>query len=144
MIEHKFHLVTPKDALWIWPEIEPLINKGLEHSSGEAEAEAFFLPIYQGQQQLWVGLDGTKGPIPTVLITEVLRFPIKTAMYVHVWATRSGYDYDPWVKAFEAVKDSARTNGCEYIEARARKGLAKKLVTRDGWTEKQTVITTEL
>ena len=144
MIEHKFHLVTPKDALWIWPEIEPLINKGLEHSSGEAEAEAFFLPIYQGQQQLWVGLDGTKGPIPTVLITEVLRFPIKTAMYVHVWATRSGYDYDPWVEAFEAVKDSARTNGCDYIEARARKGQAKKLVTRDGWTEKQTVITTEL
>ncbi len=65
-------------------------------------------------------------------------------MYIHIWATKSGYDYDPWMEAFEEIKDSARVNGCDFVEARARKGLAKKLTTRNGWTEKQTVITTTL
>ena len=144
MTEHKYHLAMPKDVLYLWQDVAPLINKGLKHSSGEADAEVFFLPIYQGQQQLWIGLDGTKGPVPSVLITEVLRYPLRTAMYVHVWATRSGYDYDPWVKAFEEVKDSARVNGCDFIEAGARKGLAKKLITKSGWTSKKIIVTTEL
>ena len=144
MTVHKFHLATPKEAIYLWPDVAPLINKVIEHSSGEIDAETFFLPIYQGQQQLWIGLDGTKGPVPSVLITEVLRYPLKTALYVHVWATRSGYDYDPWVKAFEEVKAAARVNGCDFVEARARKGLAKKLITQSGWTEKQTIVTTEL
>ena len=134
----------PKDVIYLWPDVEPLITKGLEHTNGEAAADFFFLPIYQGQQQLWIGLDGNKGTIPAVIVSEVLRFPLKTALYIHIWSTKSGYDYDPWMEAFEEIKDSARVNGCEYIEARARKGLAKKLKTHHGWTEKQTVITTQL
>jgi hypothetical protein len=144
MTEHKYHLAMPKDVLYLWQDVAPLINKGLKHSSGEADAEVFFLPIYQGQQQLWIGLDGNKGTIPAVIVSEILRYPLKTAMYIHIWATESGYDYDPWMEAFEEIKDSARVNGCDFVEARARKGLAKKLTTRNGWTEKQTVITTTL
>jgi len=141
----KFHLVQPQDVIYLWPEIKPLINKVLEHSNAEADAEVFFLPIYQDQQQLWIGLDSDKkGEIPCVLITEVLQYPLKTSMFVHVWATASGHDYTPWVEAFEEVKDFARVNSCEFVEARARKGLAKKLVKESGWKEHQIIVTTEL
>ena len=144
MTEHKFHLAMPKDLPYVWPDVEPLITKCLKHNSGEAEADLFFLPIYQGQQQLWIGLNDNKGSIPSIVITEVIRYPLKSVLYGHIWATKSGQDYGPWVQAFEEIKDSARINGCDFVEARARKGLAKKLVTQSGWTEKQTIVTTQL
>jgi len=132
------HLVPPKDLPYIWPQVASLINKGLPHTYGEIDAEVFFLPIYTGQQHLWVGIENDT--IDMVLIAEVLPYQLKTSLFIHVWATKSGRDFEPWMECFDSIKNFAKINGCDYIEARVRKGLAKKLK----WTDKHSIVTLEL
>ena len=131
-------LVQPKDVLYIWPEISYLINKGLSHSNGEIDAESFFLPIYTGQQYLWVGLED--GKLESALICEVLRYQLRTSLFIHVWVTRSGRDYEPWMEHWDSIINFAKINSCDFIEAKVRKGLAKKLK----WTDKHSIVTLEL
>ena len=69
------HLIPPKDVPYIWPEVAHLINKGLSHSNGEIDAESFFLPIYTGQQYLWLGIE--EGSINSVLVCEVLKYQLR-------------------------------------------------------------------
>ena len=131
-------LVQPKDVLYIWPEISYLINKGLSHSNGEIDAESFFLPIYTGQQYLWVGLED--GKLESVLVCEVMRYQLRTSLFIHVWVTRSGRDYEPWMEHWDSIINFAKINSCDFIEAKVRKGLAKKLK----WTDKHSLVTLEI
>ena len=131
-------LIQPKDVPYIWPEIAHLINKGLSHSNGEIDAESFFLPIYTGQQYLWVGLED--GKLESVLVCEVMRYQLRTSLFIHVWVTRSGRDYEPWMEHWDSIINFAKINGCDFIEAKVRKGLAKKLK----WTDKHSLVTLEI
>jgi len=132
------HLIQPKDVPYIWPEVAYLINKGLSHSNGEADADSFFLPIYTGQQYLWIGFD--EGDINSALVCEVLKYPLRTSLFIHIWATRSGRDYEKWMSKWPSITNFAKINGCDFIEAKVRKGLAKKLK----WTDKHSLVTLEL
>ena len=131
-------LIQPKEVPYIWPEISYLINKGLSHSNGEIDAESFFLPIYTGQQYLWVGLED--GKLESVLVCEVMRYQLRTSLFIHVWVTRSGRDYEPWMEHWDSIINFAKINGCDFIEAKVRKGLAKKLK----WTDKHSLVTLEI
>ena len=132
------HLIPPKDLPYIWSEVAPLINKAVAHSNHETDAECFFLPIYTGQQYLWVGIENNQ--INSALVCEVLKYPFKTALFIHVWSTRSGKDYEPWMEHWSSITDFAKINGCDFIEAKVRKGLAKKL----NWTDKHSLVTLQL
>ena len=132
------HLIQPKDLPYIWPEVASLISKGLAHSNHETNADAFFLPIYTGQQYLWVGLEGNQ--INSALVCEVIRYPLRTSLFILSWSTRSGKDYEPWMEHWDSITNFAKINGCDFIEAKVRKGLAKKLK----WTNKHSYVTLEL
>ena len=126
----------------MWPEAAEIINKGLTHSNGEVNADSFFYPIYAGKQYLWVGYD-TEAEVPeveAVLIGEIIKYPLKTSLFIHVWATKSGYDYEPWMNLWDSITNFAKINGCDFIEAKVRKGLAKKLK----WTDKHSLVTRQL
>ena len=131
-------LIEGKDLPYIWAEVAPLINKGLSHSLGESDAESFFLPIYTGQQYLWIGIEN--GLLDLVLVCEVLRYQLRTSLFIHVWATSSGQDYEPWMEHWKSIINFAKINGCDFIEAKVRKGLAKKLK----WTDKHSLVTLEI
>jgi len=132
------HLIQPKDLPYIWPEVAALINKGLAHSNHETNADSFFLPIYTGQQYLWVGLEDNQ--INSALVCEVIRYPLRTSLFILAWSTRSGKDYEPWMEHWDSITNFAKINGCDFIEAKVRKGLAKKLK----WTDKHSYVTLEL
>ena len=131
-------LVQPKHLPYIWPDVADLISKGIVHSNNETTADAFFLPIYTGQQYLWIGLEDIN--INSALVCEVLRYTLRTSLFIHVWSTRSGKDYEPWMEHWSSITDFAKINGCDFIEAKVRKGLARKLK----WTDKHSLVTLEL
>ncbi len=135
-------LIEPRDLPYMWPEAAEIINKGLAHSNGEVNADSFFLPIYTGRQYLWVGYDtdAEEAEIEAVLIGEIIKYPLKTSLFILVWATKSGHDYEPWMNLWDSITNFAKINGCDYVEAKVRKGLAKKLK----WTDKHSHVTLQL
>ena len=78
--------------------------------------------------------------IEAVLIGEIVKYPLKTSLFIHVWATKSGHDYEPWMSLWDSITNFAKVNGCDFVEAKVRKGLAKKLK----WTDKHSLVTLEL
>ena len=135
-------LIESKDLPYMWPEAAEIINKGLAHSNGEVNADSFFYPIYVGKQYLWVGYDtdAEEAEVEAILIGEIIKYPLKTSLFIHVWATKSGYDYEPWMNLWDSITNFAKINGCDFIEAKVRKGLAKKLK----WTDKHSIVTLQL
>ena len=135
-------LIKPKELPYVWPEAVEIIEKGLSHSNGEVDADSFFSPIYTGRHYLWLGhdTDAEVAEVEMALIGEIVRYPIKTSMFIHVWATKSGQDFEPWINNFDNIIDFAKINGCDFIEAKVRKGLAKKLK----WTDKHSLVTLKL
>ena len=134
--------MTPKYLTYCWPEAAEVIKKGLTHSNGEVDADSFFLPIYTGRQYLWLGYDtdAKEAEVEMALIGEILRYPLKTSFFIHVWATKSGQDFEPWMNNFDNIINFAKINGCDFIEAKVRKGLAKKLK----WTDKHSLVTLQI
>ena len=132
-------LIQPKELPYVWPEAVEIINKGLSHSNGEVDADSFFSPIYTGKHYLWLGhdTDVEVAEVEMALIGEIIRYPIKTSLFIHVWATKSGQDFEPWINNFGNIIHFAKINGCDFIEAKVRKGLAKKLK----WTDKHSLVT---
>ena len=135
-------LIQPKDLPYVWPEAAEVIEKGLSHSNGEVDADSFFLPIYTGKQYLWLGhdTDAEFAEVEMALVGEILRYPLKTSLFIHAWATKSGRDFEPWIKNFDNIIHFAKINGCDFIEAKVRKGLAKKLE----WDDKHSLVTLQI
>tara|TARA_R100001594_G_scaffold23247_1_gene45119 strand:+ start:268 stop:675 length:408 start_codon:yes stop_codon:yes gene_type:complete len=131
-------LVHPKDVPPIWQEVKPLIDKALVKSDPSYNALDYLTLILNKTCTLWIGLDNNE--IKSALVCEILTLPRTKALAIHVWATKSGYDYEPWMKLFDNIEEFGRLNGCTLIEVTVRKGLAKKL----NWNNKYSVLTKQL
>ena len=132
-------LVPPKEVVTIWPEIEPLINKSFTNSTEDIEASDFLIPILQGVAFLWVGSKDEQD-IDAVLLAEPKKHPRQTSLFIHAWSTKSGHEGEDFYTFFEEIENFGRINGCNFIEAKVRKGLAKKL----NWTNKHSLVTKNL
>ena len=131
-------LVPAKDVPKIWNELEPLIDKSLSYSTEELEAFDFLIPILQGRVFLWVGIE--EDEIETVFICEPQQHATQTSLFIHSIATKSGHGYENWHPLLEDIKNFAKINGCDFIEAKVRKGLAKKLK----WDDTHSYVTLKL
>ena len=131
-------LVPPNDVVSIWQEVEPLIDKALSYATEELYASDFLVSILQGTKFLWIGTEESE--IQSVLILEPIKHPRNVSLFIHVWSTKSGYEGDDWFSFWKEIENFGRINGCDFIEAKARKGLAKKL----NWTNKHSLITKKL
>ena len=50
----KAQIVQPEDVAYIWDQVAPLLEKGKEHSEGEAEPDDFLEALTHGDMQLWI------------------------------------------------------------------------------------------
>ena len=124
----------------VWHLIKPLIDKALDHSLGERMASDMLEDLMNDQLWLLAGID-EQGDLAGVLVAEEIVHPQKKELYVHAWATQTGYGFDDWVELFEqSLLEIANDNGCHYISSNCRKGLAKKMTTKRGWNESYSVI----
>ena len=131
-------LVPPKDVPSIWNEVKPLIDKAFSHSTEKAEAFDYLIPILQGNIFLWIGVSGDE--IETVFICEPQQHNRQTSLWIHGIATKSGHGYEDWHPLLEDIKNFAKINGCDFIEAKVRKGLTKKL----NWNHTHSYVTLTL
>ena len=133
------HLVPPKDVPNLWAEIQPLIDKALVHSEEGVTAEDLLPAITDGRAYLWIVVNGYD--IESVCLGELVDYPRKKSFFIHSWATKSGHDYKEVMATFEdSVIAFAKLNGCDFIEAKVRKGLARKLK----WNDKHSHVTLTL
>ena len=123
-----------------WYHILPLIQKALDHSLGEQLASDMLQPLMNDELWLLAGID-EQGDLAGVLVAEEIVHPQKKELYVHAWATVTGYGFDDWVDIFEqSLLEIAQDTGCHYISSMCRKGLAKKMSTKRGWIDTHSVI----
>ena len=124
-----------------WHLILPLIQKALDHNLGERIASDMLEQLMNDELWLLSGID-EQGDLAGVLVAEEIVHPQKKELYVHAWATVTGYGFDDWVDLFEqSLLEIANDTGCHYISSMCRKGLAKKMTTQRGWNDKYSVIT---
>ena len=123
-----------------WHHIKPLIDKALAHSLGERLASDMLQDLMNDLLWLLAGID-EQGDLAGVIVAEEIVHPQKKELYVHAWATVTGYGFDDWVDLFEqSLLDIAQDTGCHYISSMCRKGLAKKMSTKRGWIDTHSVI----
>ena len=135
-------LVPPNEVPTVWIEVKPLIDKALAHSPEGADANDMLRPIINGRCFLWIVVDGDD--IESVCFGEFTGYPSKKGFHIHGWATKSGHDFDLVMETFnDSVVDFAEVNGCDFIEAKIRKGLVKKLKTLN-WNDTHSYATLTL
>ena len=123
-----------------WHHIKPLIDKALAHSLGERLASDMLQDLMNDLLWLLAGID-EQGDLAGVIVAEEIVHPQKKELYVHAWATVTGYGFDDWVELFEeSLMQIAQDSGCHYISSMCRKGLAKKMTTKRDWSDKYSVI----
>tara|TARA_R100000152_G_C6718977_1_gene145273 strand:+ start:143 stop:553 length:411 start_codon:yes stop_codon:yes gene_type:complete len=112
-------------VLKVWGKVEPLVTKALKHNDGEMFSNDVLKSLLEKEYILWVGVQGKE--ILMAVVAEMVEYPRKKALNIITWGTKSGYDYELWMKEFYKIEHFAKVNGCSFIEAGTRKGLAKKL-----------------
>ena len=123
-----------------WHHIKPLIDKALAHSLGERLASDMLQDLMNDLLWLLAGID-EQGDLAGVIVAEEIVHPQKKELYVHAWATQTGYGFDDWVEPFEqSLLEIANDTGCHYISTMCRKGLAKKMSEKRGWIDTHSVI----
>jgi len=135
----KVALVSPDDISIVWDDVVGFIDLALKHSEGELISDDLILPLNNGQQNLWVALEG--GEIIAAMITEIIPHPRKRVLRVITIGAKDGHGMDKWYDFLPAVEGFALNNGCSSLEAWTRKGMARKL---KDWTHHYMVITKQL
>ena len=120
-----FTLVNPEDIPNIWADIQPLVEKALDHSEGNMNTYDALRLLLNGRQQLWVGY--TESSIDCAGITEIIPYPRHKILRIITFSTKSGHDLDLWRTQLGAVEEFGIACGCTRLEAWTRKGLAEKL-----------------
>ena len=104
-----------------WHHILPLIQKALDHSLGEQLASDMLEDLMNDQLWLLAGID-EQGDLAGVIVAEEIVHPQKKELYVHAWATQTGYGFDDWVELFEqSLLGIATDTGWHYISSMCRK-----------------------
>ena len=132
------YFIPPQDLPNVWHDVKPLINKALEHASGEIMSSDILELLLEQRQILLVGVDDKKLEMATV--GEIVNYPKKRIFRVITLATKSGHDYEKWNEYIPLVEDFAKQHGCVALEAWTRKGLARKL----DWDNEYSVITKQI
>ena len=133
------YLIHPEDVPAKWHEIKPLIDKALARCAEDVNGNDLLPSILDRRAYLWLVTDGTN--LESVCLGEFCEYPRKKSFYIHAWATKSGHKYDEGMATFnDTVVNFAKINGCDFIEAKVRKGLAKKLK----WDDQHSLVTLTL
>ena len=136
----RIETIHPWQLPRVWHILRPIIDKALDHSLGEQLASDMLEQLMNDELWLLTGID-EQGDLAGVLVAEEIVHPQKKELYVHAWATQTGYGFDDWVELFEqSLLDIAQDTGCHYISSMCRKGLAKKMSTKRGWIDTHSVI----
>ncbi len=124
--------VEPQSIDVVWPQIAPMVRRGLRHGAGDSITEEQILhELYAGQMELWAVHDGEE--IIAGLVLQIIQRSKGPALIV---IFQAGRDFARWSERVNSlIRDYADLIGAYTVEAVCRKGAAKWLKEL-GWTEK--------
>tara|TARA_R110000824_G_scaffold77850_3_gene196730 strand:- start:102 stop:632 length:531 start_codon:yes stop_codon:yes gene_type:complete len=127
-------VLSPKDVPKVWGRAKELIAKAEPFSDGEWKADDFFLPLVDGEMQLWIGV--ANGELILSAITEVAFHPRKKVLRV-VAIGGSGL-LDRLDKTYAAIESFGVQCGCTAVEICATRKWGR--ILKD-WDETGVVLT---
>ena len=92
----RIETIHPWQLPRVWHILRPIIDKALVHSLGEQLASDMLEDLMNDELWLLTGIDA-QGDLAGVLVAEEIVHPQKKELYVHAWATVTGYGFDDWV-----------------------------------------------
>jgi hypothetical protein len=120
-------LLTPTQALNLWPFIKEPLESALSHGCNETSLTEWVSRVLNYQAQLW--LHRPDGERFTVGLTQFLQYSnYKT---LHIVAVGGNGLLEDLKDAIAPIEDFARKNGCKAVEQWGRRGWAKTLTTMD-------------
>ena len=121
---------------YVWPQILPMIEKGLSHGQGDTyDSDTIYRDILEGKSSLWVVHEGED--VQAGVVFTVITHPKAKKVFVEILA---GKNMESWVDQLEGLlSDYKDLIGASCIEASCRKGLAKRLSNR-GWKTKAIIM----
>ena len=137
----------------VWDEVAPLVDKTIDRTNNYVNTSEYLNAIIEGTTNLCIGLDKkfsgdfkelNKGDIKMALLCDVVSYTRVKILHINIWVTKTGHDYDHWMKQFETIENFGRDHGWSIVTALARKGLSKKLRSISNWTEQSTLLTKQL
>lgn len=112
-------LLERHHVLDAWREVEPLIQRALDHSVGEFDKYDILKFILSEEMRLWVATDGPT--LKGITVTQVIHFPRYRACQVVLMAGNDAFT--SWFKdMMQAVEHWARSMGCVRIQEAGRPG----------------------
>ena len=132
-------IVHPYNLPQIWHKVKPLIDKPFQYNNGEIISTELLQGLMTDDLTLLVGHE--KEEIEGAIVTDFNIHPQKKELFILTWAVKDWKGYDKWAELFEeALIGLALDNGCHYMSAWCRKGLAKKMVDLHGWTHSHSIV----
>jgi hypothetical protein len=131
-------LVSPSEVPLIWQKVLPGIERAMVYSDSIYAGEDFYKDLVSGFSDLWVIEE--EGEVIAHSITQILRYPRMTFLRILTAEGKSKgmpfyiYDHLP------DIEEYAKSQGCEFIEAPTRKGMARVL-EKHGWKLQYTIVT---
>ena len=117
--------LSPENVLRLWPTLEPMIAKALEHGIDELTTFEICKQALGNSIQVWVTLDDLD-QIICATTTRFLVYPNTKSLQI-ITCTGNGRQWKEFYEQHRAVEDFAKANGCSHIQVWGRKGWLRKL-----------------
>lgn len=123
-----------EQAVAFWPQLLPLVEKGLEHGRGEFTANDVLQKLAEREMQAWVVFDND---IQALVITEIRYFPAYKVLNVFLAAGSMIDEWFPYLE--EVIEPFGGEKKALEIGAYCRPGMVRLLEKR-GWEKAYTVM----
>jgi len=135
--------VHPYNLPQVWHLVKPLIDKPLEYNNGEILSTDLLEGLMLDNLILLAG--HSEEDLEGAIVAEFVIHPQKKELFILSWGMKNWTGYNKWADLFEqALIGLALDNGCNYMSAWCRKGLAKKMVTLHGWDHSHSIVSKQV
>jgi hypothetical protein len=116
--------LVPREAFNdVWPYVQLRLMNMADRSRGEMTIRTIAYRIGTGHWQLWLVTEGKE--VAGCVITEIGA--ADSGMKICTVKACIGEDATRWLHLLSEIEEWARANGCQRINAWARRGWAKRL-----------------
>ncbi len=121
-------LLTPREALERWDDLEPLVARVLDRVDGGLYPDDVLTAVQFGSMHIWSILDGQ-----AVCITEIQSYPRYRQLLIYLVAGLKAKD---WIASGnQQLNAFAKSQNCKYVVFQGRPGW-ERYAARFGYTDK--------
>lgn len=119
--------VEPEDVDQVWDVAEPLLRPAVARTNGCYATDDVLAAIKAAAQQLWIVTDSDR--LACAIVTEVVRYPRKTVLWVPFVGGHDVLAATPWV--MDCLEGWGARHGCVAVQGAGRRGWMRSAGFRD-------------